>query len=197
MAKVNISGVRVVGENPSPMFSTPFQFEITLECFESLQDDLEFKLVYVGSAESKDNDQVLDSVLVGPMPEGRHRFVFEAPAPDPKKIPAQEAVGVTVVLLSCAYHDQEFVKIGYFVKCFYPDPELAENPPTEPQFDKMHREIVVDEPRVTKFIIKWDEDQGAAVDGGSSNGAGPSTNGHDVEMQSQEKTGENGYGHSG
>lgn len=39
--------------------------------------DLEWKLIYVGSAETSDYDQVLDSVLVGPVPGGRHMFVFQ------------------------------------------------------------------------------------------------------------------------
>ena len=39
--------------------------------------DLEWKIIYVGSAESDAHDQVLDSVLVGPVPMGRHTFVFE------------------------------------------------------------------------------------------------------------------------
>ncbi len=39
--------------------------------------DLEWKLIYVGSAESEDFDQVLDSVLVGPVYPGQYRFVFQ------------------------------------------------------------------------------------------------------------------------
>ena len=39
--------------------------------------DIECKIVYVGSAESEEHDQVLDSVLVGPVPAGKHLFVFE------------------------------------------------------------------------------------------------------------------------
>lgn len=39
--------------------------------------DLEWKIIYVGSASSEDHDQVLDSVLVGPVPQGRHKFLFE------------------------------------------------------------------------------------------------------------------------
>lgn len=31
----------------------------------------------MGSAESEEYDQVLDSVLVGPVPAGRHMFVFQ------------------------------------------------------------------------------------------------------------------------
>lgn len=43
----------------------------------SLLPDLEWKIIYVGSAESEEYDQVLDSVLVGPVPAGRHMFVFQ------------------------------------------------------------------------------------------------------------------------
>jgi len=40
-------------------------------------EDLEWKIIYVSSAESEDHDQVLDSVLVGPVPPGKHMFVFQ------------------------------------------------------------------------------------------------------------------------
>lgn len=43
----------------------------------SVLSDLEWKIIYVGSAESEEYDQVLDSVLVGPVPAGRHMFVFQ------------------------------------------------------------------------------------------------------------------------
>lgn len=39
--------------------------------------DLEWKLVYVGSSEDESYDQVLESVLVGPVNIGKYRFVFE------------------------------------------------------------------------------------------------------------------------
>ena len=75
MAKVQITNVTVL-DNPSP-FQNPIQFEITFECIEDLSDDLEWKIIYVGSAESEEHDQTLDSVLVGPVPSGRHMFVFQ------------------------------------------------------------------------------------------------------------------------
>lgn len=34
-------------------------------------------MIYVGSAESEEHDQILDSVFVGPIPEGKHMFVFQ------------------------------------------------------------------------------------------------------------------------
>jgi len=155
MAKVHIVNV-VVLDNPSP-FCNPFQFEITFECVEDLQEDLEWKIIYVGSAESEDYDQTLDTVYVGPVPEGKHMFVFQADPPDQKRIPVSDAVGVTVVLLTCGYRGQEFVRVGYYVNNSYTDPVLQETPPETPQFDKLQRNILGTQPRVTKFKIDWDD----------------------------------------
>lgn len=155
MAKVHVVNVRVL-DNPSP-FTNPFQFEITFECIEDLQEDLEWKIIYVGSAESEEYDQTLDSVFVGPVPEGRHMFVFEADSPDPSKIPVQDAVGVTVVLLTCSYRGKEFIRVGYYVNNSYSDPELTENPPATPLYEKLQRNILATNPRVTRFKIEWDD----------------------------------------
>ncbi|KAI8117278.1 Histone chaperone asf1 [Lucilia cuprina] len=155
MAKVHITNV-VVLDNPSSFFN-PFQFELTFECIEELKEDLEWKMIYVGSAESEEYDQVLDTIYVGPVPEGRHIFVFQADPPDVTKIPEPDAVGVTIVLLTCSYRGQEFVRVGYFVNNDYADPEMRENPPPKPLFDKLTRNILATKPRVTRFKINWDD----------------------------------------
>jgi histone chaperone ASF1 len=64
-------------------------------------------------------------------------FCFKACPPDPNRIPREDAVGVTVVLLTCSYKNREFIRVGYYVNNEYMDPELKENPPNEPQFDKV------------------------------------------------------------
>ncbi|XP_050305891.1 histone chaperone asf1 [Anthonomus grandis grandis] len=155
MAKVQLCNITVM-DNPSP-FLNPFQFEITFECIEELKEDLEWKMIYVGSAESEEYDQVLDSVFVGPIPEGKHMFVFQADPPNVSRIPENDALGVTVVLLTCSYRAQEFIRVGYFINNEYSDPELKENPPIPTQFDKVTRNILASEPRVTRFKINWEE----------------------------------------
>ncbi|XP_062596688.1 histone chaperone asf1b-B-like [Saccostrea cucullata] len=122
-----------------------------------LSVDLEWKIIYVGAAESEEHDQTLDSVLVGPVPAGKHMFVFQAGPPDTVKIPVQDAVGVTVVLLTCSYRSREFIRVGYYVNNEYSDPELKENPPSSPQYDKVERNILATNPRVTRFKIDWDD----------------------------------------
>ncbi len=175
MAKVHVCNV-VVQNNPS-RFLSKFELEITFECLEELPEDLEWKIIYVGSAESEEFDQVLDTVYVGPVPEGRHKFVFEADPPDPAKIPVSDVVGVTVILLTCSYRSQEFIRVGYYVSNDYDDPEMTENPPEQPVFDRLTRNILASNPRVTKFKINW-ENQDAA---GSSAAAGEETSPVDSE----------------
>ena len=56
MAKVHVNNVRV--QNNPTAFLEKFEFEITFECLEDLPEDLEWKIIYVGSAESEEFDQV-------------------------------------------------------------------------------------------------------------------------------------------
>lgn len=165
--------------NPAK-FTDKYEFEITFECLEPLQKgvfslslsplplfplipkltsttliDLEWKLTYVGSAQSDHYDQELDSLLVGPIPVGINKFVFEADPPDTKRIPIDELLGVTVILLTCAYDGREFVRVGYYVNNEYESEELVNDPPAKPVIEKIRRNVLAEKPRVTRFAIKW------------------------------------------
>ncbi|ORY15813.1 ASF1 like histone chaperone-domain-containing protein [Clohesyomyces aquaticus] len=159
MSVVSLLGVEV--KNNPAAFDAPYEFEITFECLEQLQKDLEWKLTYVGSATSSEYDQELDSVLVGPLPVGINKFVFRADPPDLSRIPNSEIIGVTVILLSCSYEDREFVRVGYYVNNEYTDEALQLEPPAKPIIEKVRRSILAEKPRVTRFAIKWDSEQDA------------------------------------
>mmetsp|Transcript_5036 Transcript_5036/g.14476 ORF Transcript_5036/g.14476 Transcript_5036/m.14476 type:complete len:238 (-) Transcript_5036:620-1333(-) len=153
---INVVSVEVL-DNPAP-FTNPLSFLVTYECLYQLNKDLEWRLTYVGDAESESDDQVLDSVLVGPVYPGQYRFVFQADPPDHTKLPQDDILGITALLLTCLYADKEFVRVGYYVNNEYPEEEVAlrEEPPKEPIVDKLIRNILADKPRVTKFPIDWD-----------------------------------------
>ncbi len=68
-----------------------------------------------------------------------------------------EIVGVTGVLVTCSYAQQEFFRVGYYVNNYYEEPELAENPPDKPDITRLTRHILVEKPRVTKFQITWED----------------------------------------
>ncbi|SCU99829.1 LAME_0G05798g1_1 [Lachancea meyersii CBS 8951] len=158
MSIVSLLGINVLN-NPAK-FADPYEFEITFECLEPLKKDLEWKLTYVGSSRSLEHDQELDSILVGPVPVGVNKFLFTADPPSPELIPASELVSVTVILLSCSYDGREFVRVGYYVNNEYNNEELRENPPAKVQVDQVVRNILAEKPRVTRFNIIWDNEQG-------------------------------------
>lgn len=153
---INVVSVEVL-DNPAP-FKNPLSFLVTYECLYQLNNDLEWRLTYVGDAESETHDQVLDSVLVGPVYPGQYRFVFQVDPPDADKLQPENVVGITAVLLTCLYADKEFVRVGYYVNNEYPEEETAlrEDPPKVPLIDKLMRNILADQPRVTKFPVDWD-----------------------------------------
>lgn len=159
MSVVSLLGVKVVN-NPAK-FTDKYEFEITFECLEPLEKDLEWKLTYVGSATSDQYDQELDSLLVGPIPVGVNKFLFEAEAPNTTRIPDADILGVTVVLLTCAYDGREFVRVGYYVNNEYDSEELNAEPPTKPIIERVRRNVLAEKPRVTRFAIKWDSEASA------------------------------------
>ena len=60
----------------------PISIPICMSCLTACAlichvSDLEWKLIYVGSAEDEKCDQELESVLVGPVNCGTFRFVFQ------------------------------------------------------------------------------------------------------------------------
>mmetsp|Transcript_8800 Transcript_8800/g.19010 ORF Transcript_8800/g.19010 Transcript_8800/m.19010 type:complete len:372 (+) Transcript_8800:254-1369(+) len=184
MALVNVVNM-VVLDNPT-CFTSPFQFEITFECLQELDDDLEWKVLYVGSAQDAAKDQILDEILVGPVPVGVNKFVLQADAPDPSQLAQDDLLGVTVVLVTCSYKEREFVRVGYYVnnEYEYNDPnanaaaqaaavvngnnndgaEQQQQPPpavTIPNpvpLERIQRQILADKPRVTKFPISWGDE---------------------------------------
>eukprot|EP01029_Cantina_marsupialis_P026041 TRINITY_DN69129_c0_g1_i1.p1 TRINITY_DN69129_c0_g1~~TRINITY_DN69129_c0_g1_i1.p1 ORF type:complete len:216 (+),score=81.38 TRINITY_DN69129_c0_g1_i1:33-650(+) len=150
----------VVLDNPAP-FTNPLQFQITFEASDELKEDLAWRVVYVGSATSEKMDQELDTALVGPVNVGLNQFVFTCDPPVPSSIPKEDLLGVTVVLISCSYKKQEFVRVGYYLSNTLYDEEGKEVSPESVEGDidisRVRREIVADKPRVTKFDIEWDQ----------------------------------------
>lgn len=88
------------------------------------------------------------------------------------KIPENDIVGVTVLLLTCSYKGQEFIRIGYYVNNEYVDltAGVEEDRPASSQYERLPlkerahyimRNILVEEPRITRFAIDWDSNNGA------------------------------------
>jgi histone chaperone ASF1 len=130
-----------------------------LEVNRELEKDLEWKLVYVGSAKSNDHDQVLDSIDIGPLSPSTVKFIFDAPAPNLELVPPEDRFEVSAIYFSVSYREQEFVRIGYYMRHEYDCEELIENPPAEFDIRRVKRTMDMANPHVTRYQIKWDDPQ--------------------------------------
>ncbi|KAG8908970.1 Histone chaperone asf1 [Tulasnella sp. 403] len=157
MSAVTIRNVEFLN-NPA-RFLEPYKFRVTFECIMPLQDDLEWKLIYVSSPGQPEYDQELDDCMVGPVPVGVNSFEFESPSPSPSRIPPEDVLGVAAIILTASYKDQEFVRVGYYQNTEYDNEEMKETPPQTILFDRLVRELA-SKPKVTRFMIKWDTDNG-------------------------------------
>lgn len=82
---------------------------------------------------------------------------MQAEPPEPGKIPEEDIIGVTVLLLTCSYVGQEFIRVGYYVSNEYVDEPLREEPPAKVLINRVQRNILADKPRVTKFPIVFNQ----------------------------------------
>ena len=78
-------------------------------------------------------------------------------------------MGVTALLLTCSYKEQEFFRCGYYLNNFYDNEEWNISPPEEIQLDKLKRHILFEKPRITKFNISWDQTKPTEASGLTNN----------------------------
>ena len=126
MSSINI--VNIVCKNPKDIFKSSFKFEIVFECLSELKNDIEWKMIYIGKADDPKFDQELDSILIGPLQVGQMKFDFEADCPNYNLIPKEELLGITAIILTCSYNNQEFFRVGYYLNNTHPEMLDGEEP---------------------------------------------------------------------
>ena len=157
MASINI--LNIIPKNTTSKFIDPFSFEIIFEVLSNLKKEIEWKMIYIGSAEDKKYDQILETIEIdGPFHLGSMKFEFTGEAPDITKIPESEVLGVTAIILCCSYNNQEFFRCGYYLNNIYDNEEMNINPPEKVDKNRIIRSLLADKPRITRFDIDWDNE---------------------------------------
>lgn len=75
-------------------------------------------------------------------------YLAKTSPPDMSRIPEDSVLGITVILLTCSYKTQEFVRVGYYVN------NSCNGLST--QYSQIERNILVDKPRITHLPIVWE-----------------------------------------
>ena len=92
MTQVHINNI-TVGNNPAKV-TDPFLFNITFECFSPLPGTLDWKLIYIGSPNNENCDQIIDTFDMDNIAPGVMEFSVESNCPDFNLIPKEEIVGI-------------------------------------------------------------------------------------------------------
>ena len=153
-----LSRINQLHKNPSTM-NDGYSFEIYINVQEQLQEDIDIKIIYVGSSYSRDYDQILEDISVGPLNIGLNKFTITTEPVDFSPIPESELLGNTLLLISCMYREKEFCRVGYYVN--------NELEGIDPLVDEIKRENIdmtkvvrtLSEPRVTLFPCFWDKEE--------------------------------------
>lgn len=110
--------------------------------------------------ENTQYDQLLDKILLGPITVGEHQFNFSVDPPDYQEIPQEHWIANMIILLTCQYKGQEFLRVGYFVEHAYSeDINNSNNGQWNDGLNPnlVQRYILTDNPSITTFEISWDE----------------------------------------
>ncbi|CAD8045771.1 unnamed protein product [Paramecium primaurelia] len=155
MALVEVTNI--IFENELALFQTPISLQITFEVRNDLTDEIEWNLIYIGSPLSDKFDQVLDNFSMGPLQKGFMQFTITSQPPNYQLIPSKEDLfSVSALILSAKYRQKEFFRVGYYVYNNYTEAELIENEPQVILIDRVYRQILGSNPRITKFPIDWE-----------------------------------------
>ena len=168
MSSINI--LNIIPKNIISKFTDPFSFEVIFEVLSELKKEMEWKMIYIGSAEDKKYDQILETIEIdGPFHLGSMKFEFTGEAPDINLIPESEVLGVTAVILCCSYNNQEFFRCGYYLNNVYDNEEMNLNPPEKVDKNRIIRSLLADKPRITRFDIEWDNENNNGINNNSEN----------------------------
>lgn len=76
--------------------------------------------------------------------------------PNYSLVPDQsEILDSTIIMVEAYFNNHIFFRCSYLIRHFYPDQELADNPPDNVVFEKLNREILVNNPIVTLYELAW------------------------------------------
>ena len=91
MAQVQINNI-IVNNNPA-LILAPFSFTVTFECFHPLPGTFDWKIIYIGSPNNPNCDQVIDSFDMENLSAGVMQFNIESNAPNFNLVPPEEIIG--------------------------------------------------------------------------------------------------------
>ena len=88
---------------------------------------------------------------------GKNAFMWEVDAPDFGKVPDEtDLLDSTIIMITASFKNQKFFRCSYLIRHFYQEQELIDNPPDFINYDKLMREIRMEQPIITLYELAWE-----------------------------------------
>ena len=136
--------------NPDAKFTDEIILDIEFQCSKPMKTPVTWKVIYMGSGDSHEYDQIMRSIDVGPTEVGINRVVFRAKPPKAELIPFDE-LPLAMINIKAFYKDQEFFRACYFVSHEIGNASSLE----ELDLSTVIRQIESDNPTIHTFQINW------------------------------------------
>ena len=126
MSKIRVTNICIPEVKSS--FDTPIKVNIEFEALAPLAQDLNWKIIYIGSANSCKHDQILESFSFPVKKLGGYSFNVDVSPPDHKLVPSfDDLLGATLLMISAVYNEKEFFRCSYFVYNNFENEQIAKN----------------------------------------------------------------------
>ena len=192
MSQINV--LNIIPKNPITRFLDPYIFEITFEILSEIKKEIEWKMLYVISDKSEE-DQILGQEKFSPQNQlriGRNKFEFKGEAPIIEKIPQNDILGASAILLICSYGNNEIFRCGYYLNISFDNEEMDIKIPDIIDANHLIRNLLYEKPRISIPYYEWEtneEKKDIKMDSNEKimiNNSGI-TSKKDMELKSQEK----------
>ena len=180
MSAILITNIHI--RNPKDYFTEDIQMCFDIEILQTLSREFEFRVVYIGSPDSSEKDQVLELIRIQPLPVGKFsikikqrcpQFQFEDQSPrshqdSPGRLARTDSAydfgslqesGVLSMLVFCIqwvlWCREYKIRAVHFSESNSKD-HVEKNSQGEAQVEEIMRSILIEKPRLRVKEIVWD-----------------------------------------
>ena len=134
------------------------QLEVKFDCLKQIDNEIEWRVVYVADPNDSSQDQVLDQIFMDSLDYGASSFEWEVPAPDYSRLASPFDVFDTAILMVIILIEgREFFRCSYLMSCEYASEEMRDNPPERVEWAHLHRKISANNPVITVNETVWEK----------------------------------------
>ena len=156
MGYLNITNIEF--KEGSRRITDPLQLEVKFDCLKDIENEVEWRFIYVADPDADSKDQILDQIFMDKLEYGVNNFDWEVSPPDYSKLAnPYDLFDTTIIMIVVLIEGREFFRCSYLLTHEYDSEEMRESPPDQIEWERLTRKIKTGNPVITIKEIAWEE----------------------------------------